>query len=65
MQGVNAAQVFCLAGAARRLLTAGAAMSVLRKMGSHCYVSMSFTERQKVSAVSLSLQRKFSSEFLK
>ncbi|MCE8429651.1 MAG: hypothetical protein J5U19_14855 [Candidatus Methanoperedens sp.] len=48
LQGVIAARVLRLAGAARHLLTAGAARSVLRKMGSHCHLSMIFTDRQKV-----------------
>jgi hypothetical protein len=52
LQGVNVARVLRLAGAARRLLTAGEARSVLRKMGSYCHVSMSFTYRQKVSTAS-------------
>ncbi|MFZ2411072.1 MAG: hypothetical protein WAW23_05850 [Candidatus Methanoperedens sp.] len=50
--GINAARVLRLAGAARRLLMVGAAWSVLRNIMYHCHVSMSFTDRQKVSAAS-------------
>ncbi len=45
-------RVLRFAGAARRLLTAREARSVLRNMGSHCHLSMSFTDMQKVSAAS-------------